>query len=380
MTKRDYYEILSVNKDAAADEIKKAYRVLAKKHHPDNNPGNKTAEEKFKEAAEAYEILSDPEKRARYDQFGHEGVSSAFGKEGFTWSNFTHFGDVEDILGEFFDSSILGNIFGFGSNRKRTQRGADLRYDLTLSLKEAAFGCEKKIKINRKEICTTCNGTGAKPGSSSTTCSTCQGKGQVRQVQGFFSINATCPRCQGRGEVIKNPCLSCGGSRQVKNTRQIVVKIPAGVNNGNSIKIPKEGEISSSGGAQGNLYVVINVEEDELFIREDSDILCEVAISFTQAALGCEISIPTLEKENIKMKIPSGTQSHKVFRLKGKGIPSLHGGERGDQHVRVIVKTPTDLTEEEKNTLREFAQKRGEEVAYIEAKESIFKKFNLKFK
>lgn len=371
MAKRDYYEILGVSKNSNQEEIKKAYRVLAKKYHPDANQGDKSAEEKFKEAAEAYEILSDPEKRSRYDQFGHEGVASAFGKDGFTWSDFTHQGDIEDIIGDFFGGSIFGDIFGFGG-RKKTRRGADLRYDLTLSLKEAAFGCEKKIKVPRMERCGTCSGSGTKPGTKRVTCPMCQGRGQVRHVQGFFSISRTCNSCHGRGEIISTPCSVCKGSGQVKNVRTIVVKVPAGVNAGNRIKIPHEGEMSVVGGTTGDLHVAINIEEDDVFIREENDILCEAHISFTQAALGCEISIPTLDEKSIKMKIPPGTQSHRIFRLRGKGIPYLHGNGRGDQHVRIIVKTPTNLTDEERNLLQEFAKKRGEDITYT--KEGIFDK------
>ncbi|MDI6785471.1 MAG: molecular chaperone DnaJ [bacterium] len=369
MAKKDYYEILGVNRNASADEIKKAYRALAKKYHPDANPGNNSAEERFKEAAEAYEVLSDSEKRSRYDQFGHEGVASAFGKNGFTWSDFTHQADIEDILGDFFEGGIFGDIFGFGGKR-RTRRGADLKYDLMLDLKEAAFGCEKKIKVSRLERCGTCNGSGAKPGTKKVTCPMCQGRGQVRHVQGFFSISRTCSQCSGKGEIISTSCSTCHGKGQVKNVRTIMVKVPAGVDIGNRIKIPKEGEMSAASGATGDLYVVINVKEDNIFIREENDILCETHITFTQAALGCEISIPTLDDKNIMMKVPLGTQSHKVFRLRGKGIPYLHGGGRGDQHVRVIVETPKNLSEEEKNLLREFANKRGEDIAYV--KEGIF--------
>jgi molecular chaperone DnaJ len=363
VAKRDYYEILGVSKDASQEEIKRAYRQLAKKYHPDANPGDKVAEEKFKEAAEAYEVLSDPEKRAKYDQYGHEGMASIFGKEGFTWSDFTHFGDIEDILGDFFGESIFGDIFGFGQRRKRQKKGADLRYDLELTLKEAAFGCEKKIRVPRMEVCRTCNGSGAKPGTRKLTCPVCQGRGQIRQTQGFFSISRTCHRCYGKGEIVEVLCPTCDGSGQMKNVRTIMVKVPPGVDDGNRIKIPKEGEIPSSGGLAGDLYVIINIKEDERFVREGNDLLCEVDITFTQAALGCEISVPTIEEQNIKMRIPPGTQSHKIFRLKGKGIPYLHGSGRGDLHVRVIVKTPINLTEEEKALLREFAKKRGEEIS-----------------
>lgn len=363
--KRDYYEVLGVDRNASPDEIKKVYRKLAKKYHPDANPGDKSTEEKFKEIAEAYEVLSDPNKRAQYDQFGHEGMKDIFGQEGFRWSDFTHFQDLDEIFGDFF-SGIFGGglfegLFGRGATQRQVSRGADLKYELELTLREACFGTDKKIVVIRREMCNLCNGKGTRPGTSLKRCPSCQGRGQIRYTQGFFSIARTCDRCGGEGEIVVAPCHECKGKGIVQRKRSIQVKIPPGVQTGSMLRISGEGE-GIRGGRTGDLYVVIHVKPDEVFNREGDDISCDVEIPFTQAALGAEIEVPTLDGPKVKMKIPQGTQSHKVFRLRGKGAISLHGYGRGDQLVRVIVKVPTQLSEKEKELLREFARLHGEEV------------------
>lgn len=364
MAKRDYYEVLGVDKGVSEEEIKKAYRRLAMKYHPDKNPDNKKeAEEKFKEISEAYEVLSDQNKRAQYDRFGHEGMSDIFGRGGFTWSDFTHFGDIEDIFGDFFGGSSIGGLFEglFGRGRARQRaRGADLRYNLEIDLREAAFGCEKKIEVPRQEGCPTCKGSGARPGTSKKSCPSCRGSGQVRYSQGFFSIARTCESCRGEGQIIETPCSDCRGQGLVQKTRTIEVKIPAGVETGSRLRITGEGGAAPYGGSPGDLYVVIYVRPDERFIREENDILCEVPISFPQAALGAEIEVPTLDGSKIKMKVPAGTQSHKIFRLRGKGIVNLHGHGRGDELVKIIIQTPTHLNQKERELLRQFEHLRGE--------------------
>lgn len=363
MAKRDYYEILGVSKKATADEIKKAYRRSAKKYHPDANPDDKTAEEKFKEAAEAYEVLSDSDKRARYDQFGHEGMGDVFGRSGFTWSNFTHFGDVEDIIGNLFGQGTFGDLFGSRRGRgTRAKRGADLRYDLEISLYEAAFGCEKKIRVSHLVSCDACKGTGAKPGTSSTTCPQCRGQGQVRYAQGFFSVSRTCPRCQGEGSIVKDPCPNCMGQGRSQKSEILTVKIPAGVDTGSHLRLMSKGEAGEKGGPSGDLYVAIIVRADKVFAREGNDLIVEKPITFSQAALGAEVSVPTLDEKEVKMKIPPGTQSHKVFRLKGKGIIDLHGRGCGDQFVKVIIKTPTRLSEKQQKLFGELSNLEGDEL------------------
>jgi len=373
--KRDYYEVLGVSKNASQEEIKSAYRRLAKKYHPDVNPDNKKeAEEKFKEAAEAYEVLSDPEKRAQYDQFGHEGMKNIFGAGGFTWSDFTHFSDVEDILSSFFGGGMFEDLFGTTrvQRGRKAYRGADLRYDLEISLKEAAFGCEKKITITRNESCAICNGTGAKPGVGRKECPTCKGTGQVRYSQGFFSIAKTCNKCYGEGSIVTTPCSRCNGMGKIQRERTITVKIPAGVDTGSRIRLKGEGEGGTYGAESGDLYIIIIVKEDKTFIRQNNDIICEIPVSFSQVALGAEIQVPTLDGQKIKMKIPPGTQTHKVFRIKGKGIPSLHGYGRGDQFVRVIVVTPTKLTERQRQLLEELGKISGDE---FKSEKGFFEKF-----
>ncbi|MDI6735631.1 MAG: molecular chaperone DnaJ [bacterium] len=375
--KRDYYEILGITKGTSQEEIKNAYRRLAKKYHPDVNPQNKKeAEEKFKELSEAYEVLSDSNKRAQYDQFGHEGIKNAFGSGGFTWSNFTHYSDIEDILGNILGGGIFGDFFeraGQSQQGKRVYRGANLRYDLEISLKEAAFGCEKTITIDRREVCPICNGSGGKPGVGIKECPSCKGSGQVRFAQGFFSIAKTCDKCYGQGTIITTPCERCYGKGKIARSRTMTVKIPAGVDTGSQIRLRGEGEGGGYGGGAGDLYVVIVVKEDKTFIREDTNLICEIPISFSQSALGTEIKIPTVDGEKIKMKVPPGTQTHKVFRLKGKGIPSLHGYGRGDLFARVIVVTPAKLNERQRQLLEELGRISGE--LEFKSDKGLFDKF-----
>ena len=351
--KKDYYELLGVGRNTSEDELKKAYRKLTLKYHPDRNPKNRQAEEKFKEISEAYQVLMDPQKRAQYDQVGH----AAFGDGGPFRGGFDFSAGFEDIFGDIF-----GEFFGSGTSRRHTRsRGEDLRYNLTISFEEAAFGTEKKIKVPRQSLCDRCHGNGAKPGTSPKSCPTCRGKGQVSFQQGFFNISRPCNQCRGQGTIISDPCESCNGAGRVRKSHTLSIKIPAGVDNGARLKLRGEGEVALAGGTPGDLYVVIDVEPHPLFVRDGLDIICDVPISFVQAALGTEIEVPTLEGK-VKMKIPSGTQSGRVFRLKGKGIRDIQGYHQGDQHVRIVVETPTHLTPRQKDLLKEFAEVGGEEV------------------
>jgi len=352
--KRDCYEVLGVHKNASETEIKKAFRKLAIQFHPDKNQGDKAAEEKFKEATEAYEILSDAQKRAQYDQFGHAGVSGAGGFSGGGFGGGSPFGDI------FND--IFGDIFGGNSGRRtHGRRGDDLLYNMEILFEEAAFGCEKKIDVPYSKRCPACNGTGAKPGTEPKICPSCRGAGQVRYQQGFFSVSKTCPQCNGEGKVVDDPCTECRGKGSIKDTKTISVKVPGGVETGSRLKISGEGGQGVKGGPNGDLYVAISVKEHAIFQREDDNVLCEIPISFAQAALGCEIEVPTLDGK-VSMKIPDGTQSGKVYRLRGKGIPSLQGYGRGDQLVIVKVETPTNLNKRQKEILEEFAKMSGEEA------------------
>lgn len=352
--KRDYYEVLGVPRNATAEEIKSAYRKLALKYHPDRNPGDKEAEEKFKEASEAYACLSDPEKRAKYDRFGHAG--NPFG-EGFGGFDFDTFGGFADIF-----SDIFGEVFGTGARRRAVRyRGADLQVHRTIGFKEAAFGTDLEVEYPRPVVCSTCEGSGAKPGSRPQTCRVCGGTGAQRFSQGFFTVSRTCPACEGEGQVITDKCPDCGGSGKVSRTTRVTVKVPPGVDTGTRIKVSGYGEPGPRGGVPGDLYVVLEVEEHPIFVRDGSDIYCEVPISFPQAALGATVDVPTLDGK-VEMRIPPGTQSGRVFRLRGKGIPDLHSGRRGDQRVRVVVETPTHLTPRQRQLLEEFAREAGEEV------------------
>lgn len=345
MSKRDFYEILGVARNASDEDIKKAYRKLAMKYHPDRNPDDKAAEEKFKEAKEAYEVLSDADKRAAYDQFGHAGVNPQGGMGG----GFSGAGGFADAF-----SDIFGDIFGGGGNRRdRVYRGADLRYTLEIGLEEAARGTETRIRVPTLEVCDTCHGTGAKPGTQPVTCPTCGGHGQVRIQQGFFSVQQTCPRCNGTGKLVTEPCTACHGEGRVKKHKTLSVKIPAGVDSGDRIRLAGEGESGVNGGPPGDLYVVIQLREHPVFKRDGDDLHCEMPISFATAALGGEVEIPTLEG-HAKVKIPAETQTGKVFRLRGKGIKGVRSTQPGDLLCHVVVETPVNLSERQRELLREF--------------------------
>ena len=358
MDKKDYYEVLGLSRNAGEDEIKKAYRKLALQYHPDRNPGDKQAEEKFKELSEAYQVLADPEKRAKYDQFGH----AAFGETGPFAGGFDFSHGFEDIFGDIFGEFFGGGARGRG--RARAQRGEDLRYNLEISFEQAAFGVEKKIKIPRHGPCEECEGAGAEKGTSPQTCPACKGSGQTAFQQGFFTVSRTCNQCGGQGRIIAHPCPSCNGAGLSRKFHTINVKIPAGVDTGSRLKLRGEGENGARGGPPGDLYVVIIVQDHAIFARDGSDVICEMPVSFVNATLGAEIEVPTLEGR-VKMKIPAGTQSNAVFRLKGKGIKDVHGGRRGDEHVRVLVETPTRLNARQKRLLKEFAEEGGEEAQPI---------------
>lgn len=349
MSKRDYYEILSVGKDVDAKELKRAYRKLAMKYHPDRNPDDAEAEAKFKEATEAYEILSDADKRAAYDRYGHAGVdSNSMGGGGYSSAGGANF---SDIFGDVF-----GDIFGGGGGgRGGPQRGSDLRYTMELSLEEAVRGVEKKVRIPTLVNCETCNGSGAKPGTSPKTCGTCNGAGQVRMQQGFFSVQQTCPSCRGQGTVIEDPCNSCHGRGVKEETKTLSVKIPPGVDTGDRIRLSGEGEAGAMGGPAGDLYVQVSVREHSLFHRDGRNLYCDVPISIVDAALGGELEVPTLDGR-VKLKIPAETQSGKLFRLRGKGVTPVRGGAPGDLMCRVQVETPVSLTEHQKDLLRQFQE------------------------
>ena len=349
MAKRDYYTILGVNRDATEEEIKKAYRKLAMKHHPDRNP-EKGAEEKFKEAKEAYEILSDARKRAAYDQFGHAGVDQAAGFGAGGARGPEGFGGFGDAFGDIF-----GEIFGqrSGGRGNGVYRGADLRYNLELSLEEAARGTEVKIRIPTMEACATCHGSGAKAGTQPQTCPTCHGRGEVRVSQGFFSIQQTCPQCHGTGKVIADPCETCSGAGRVRKHKTLSVKIPAGVDQDDRIRLSGEGEAGSNGGPPGDLYVVVALKPHPVFQRDGADLHCEMPLSFTTAALGGELEIPTLDG-HAKLRIPHETQTGQVFRLRNKGIRPVRGSVTGDLYCHVVLETPIKLTAKQKELLREF--------------------------
>ncbi len=370
MSKRDYYEVLGVDRGADEAAIKKAYRKMAMQHHPDRNPGNKEAEEKFKEANEAYEVLSDASKKARYDQFGHAGVGGN-GQGGFEGFSGSGFGGFDDIFGDIFD------MFGGGSGRRRNgpQKGADLKYEYTISFEEAAFGVDKDISINRHENCDVCHGTGAKAGTDKKTCPQCKGAGEVRYAQrtplGQFVNVKTCDTCHGEGTIIEQTCDTCKGAGKVRKDRKIHLKIPAGVDTGSVIPLRGEGEPGVKGGPTGDLYIVIRVRPHEIFQRDGNDVICEIPITIVQAALGDEFVVPTLDGK-VKYKIPEGTQSGTIFRLKGKGIPNLRGPGRGDHYVKVVVEVPKRLNDKQKELLRQFADQMGEDVH--EQRKSFFDK------
>jgi molecular chaperone DnaJ len=354
MSKRDYYEILGVSREATDDEIKKAYRKLAVKYHPDKNPGDKQAEERFKELGEAYEALNDPQKRAAYDQYGHAAFDPRQRARGGSSGGFH---DPFDIFREVFGASgsgIFESFFGGGGPSSGPQRGDDLRYDLEITLEEAALGCEREISVNKLDRCDVCGGSGAEKNSGVKTCSTCGGRGQVLMSRGIFSIAQTCPQCKGAGRILEKPCKGCHGDGRREHSSKIKLKIPAGVDAGARLRSTGNGEAGFRGGPTGDLYVVLHVKAHEIFQRDGDDLLCEVPISFIQAALGSELEVPTLEGK-ASIKIPGGTQPGAVFRVRGKGIKNLQGHGHGDLHVRVQVEVPTRLNQGQKEKLQEFA-------------------------
>jgi molecular chaperone DnaJ len=368
-TKRDYYEVLGVERKASTEELKKAYRRLAVKYHPDKNPGDPTAEEKFKEIGEAYEVLMDANKRAAYDQFGHAAFSpgSSAGRGGFGGGGFH---DPFDIFREVFGGmggegagSIFDQLFGVGASprdRSGRQRGSDLRYDLQITLEEAAFGTEREIEILKHDTCTRCNATGAEAGSKATTCPTCHGRGQVVTSRGFFQVSQTCPRCRGTGQVIERPCRECNGEGRLEKRSRIKLKIPAGIDDGAKLRSMRNGEAGVRGGQAGDLYVVIHLREHEIFSRDEDDLFCEVPISFAVAALGGELKVPTLQGQAM-LKIPPGTQGGTQFRLRGYGITNIDSKAKGDLRVRVLVEVPTKLNGDQRKKLEEFAASCGDD-------------------
>ncbi|NLK85920.1 MAG: molecular chaperone DnaJ [Clostridiaceae bacterium] len=361
-SKRDYYEVLEVGRGASDTDIKKAYRKLAKQYHPDVNPGDKNAEAKFKEVNEAYEVLSDPQKKARYDQYGHAGVDpNSFGGAGAGFGDFD-FGGIGDIFESFFG----GGGFGRSSrSRNGPQKGADIRHSIQLTFEEAAFGVEKEISISRHENCSTCSGTGARPGTSPETCKHCNGTGQVQYRQstpfGQFVNVKTCDVCRGEGRIVTNPCPDCNGRGKVKKTVKRKINIPAGIDDGQTISLRGEGEPGSKGGPAGDVYVTVAVRPHAIFRRQGNDVVCEMPITFVQASLGAELEVPTLDGR-VKYSIPEGTQTGSIFRLKNKGIPYLRGTGRGDQYVKVEIDVPKKLNEKQKELLRQFAEISGDDV------------------
>jgi molecular chaperone DnaJ len=360
MAKRDYYEVLEVTRETEVEVIKKSYRRLAIKYHPDKNPGDKAAEEKFKELSEAYEILSTPEKRAAYDQYGHAAFDArARARGGGSSGGAGGFHDPFDIFREVFGgsggSSIFENMFGGQqADPSQPQRGDDLRYDLEITLEEAALGCEKEISVTKLDACETCRGTGAEAGSKLKTCATCGGRGQVLTSRGIFSIAQTCPHCKGAGRLLEKPCKTCHGDGKHQRSSKIRLKIPAGVEAGSRLRSQGNGEAGFRGGPSGDLYVVLFIKPHEIFKRDGDDLICEVPVSFVQATLGAEIEVPTLEGR-ATIKIPAGTQPATTFRVKGKGVKNLHGYGHGDLHVRIMLEVPTHLNSEQKAKLQEFA-------------------------
>jgi molecular chaperone DnaJ len=352
VSKRDYYEVLGVQRTAVDSDIKSAYRKLAMKHHPDRNPGNTAAEESFKEAAEAYAVLADAEKRSLYDRFGHAGVSASGGGGGFDPSTFSGF---EDILGGLGDIFGFGDVFGGGRRRGGPQRGADLRYDLEIAFEEAARGAETTIQIPRQETCEPCAGSGSAPGSSPSPCAQCRGQGQVRFQQGFFTVARTCPQCRGAGRIITKPCQKCGGAGRVPKERKLTVRIPAGIATGQQLRMQNEGEGGVAGGPPGHLFVVVHVKDHEFFRRDGVNLFCEIPVNFTMVALGGELQVPTLDgTENVK--VPEGTQTGTTFRLKGKGMPDVSGHGKGDLFATVQVRTPKKLSKDQRHLIEQLAK------------------------
>jgi molecular chaperone DnaJ len=369
MSKRDYYEVLEVSNTAADAEIKKAFRRLAMKYHPDRNPDDAQAETNFKEAKEAFEVLSNASKRAAYDQFGHAGVDQSVGGGGFSGGGF----------GDAF-SDIFGDIFGGGGGggRSRVRKGADLQYNLELNLEDAVAGTTVKIRVPTLKHCTSCSGSGAKPGTSAETCSTCGGHGQVRMQQGFFSVQQTCPNCRGKGTTLSDPCNACQGAGRVKEHKSLSVEVPAGVDTGDRIRLSGEGEAGDAGAASGDLFVQIHVKPHPIFERDNADLYCEVPISIVTAALGGELEVPSLGGR-LNLKIPVGTQTHKLFRMRGKGVKPVRGGPTGDLICRIVVETPVKLNSKQKELLEQFAQTMGKttkhspnETSWIDSMKKFF--------
>lgn len=369
MAKRDYYEVLGVPRDASKEDIKRAYRKIAVKNHPDRNPGDEEAEKRFKEATEAYEVLADEKKREAYDQFGFAGVEGSAGGGPQDFSGV--FRDFEDIFGDF--GGIFDQFFGGGGGRRSrggaggrggAQRGADLRYDLEITFEEAVFGAKKEIAYRRRVSCEKCGGSGAEPGSGKKTCPTCEGMGQVRRSSGFFSMATVCPTCGGTGFTLENPCDECNGQGVVEKRQRIKVTIPPGVDSGKRISIPGQGDAGAGGGPAGDLYVLIRVQPHEHFQRKGDDLYCAIPISVTQAALGAEVTVPTVEGKRVRLKVPAGTQNGRILRLKGEGVPRLGNSEkRGDMYIELHVTIPSKLSGKAKELLQELAEVQGEETS-----------------
>lgn len=370
MNDNNYYEVLGVSKDATSEEIKKAYRRQALKYHPDRNPGNKEAEDRFKKAAEAYSVLIDTEKRSIYDRYGEAGLKGE-GFGGFSGFDSSVFQGFEDILGDFFRFGF-GDIFGGGRQRRRQpQAGRDLALEVELSLEEAAFGLEKEVKLNRAEHCPVCGGSGMKPGTEKVNCPQCRGRGQIRYQQGFFTVARGCPRCRGTGEIIANPCKECDGTGKSKKRKTVSFKIPPGIEDGMRLRVSGEGEAGQPGAPRGDLFVIIRVKPHEIFERDGNNLYCESHISFPKAAIGTKIEVPTLDG-NETMTIPAGTQSGEILKMKGKGIKSINNHQKGDLFIQIHVDTPKRLTQEQQELLRQFAESRGENLE--EVNKNIIKK------
>lgn len=361
MAKRDYYEVLGVGRGAEKDDIKRAYRKIAVANHPDRNPGDRDAEERFKEATEAYEVLADDSKRQAYDQFGFAGVQG-MGAGGGARDFSGVFRDFEDIFGDF--GGIFDSFFGGGRRRSRqeaaAQRGADLRYDLEISFVDAAFGTKHTVQYQKEIACDRCSGSGSEPGSGRRTCPTCGGAGQVRRSSGFFSIASTCPTCSGQGTIVEKPCTKCGGNGLLKKVQKINVTVPAGVDDGRRIRVPEQGDSGQHGGPPGDLYVIVRVKPHQYFERDGYDVYCVIPIGITQATLGAEIMVPTLDDKRVKVKVPAGTQNSKMLRLRNEGIPHSQSNRRGDMYLRILVTIPHKLSSRAKNLLKELAEIEGE--------------------